>query len=316
MDYRLNPAIAQSDLKMFMQSPELYKYYKVDGGEGKPETDSTRFGTLMHTLILEPETFKERYYIKKADTPTSAQQKAFAAEMAFGEDVRYEEVYKKHYKTEGKSDATVEKAASKLATDLRPYIRDLYEGKGKIFIKEADREKALTMGKALAAHPLASKIMFKKYKKEEGIEVFVELEIFSTVVIDGVEYEVKCKVDRLVVDTKKKAALVTDYKTTTSKNASEMRSSIFKFGYDIQVVYYNRLVKDFLKEKGYDITAVKHALVCQYTEPPYHVMPVEIGSNMLEAAGIKIDKAFAELHNCMTTGVWTEGMVKVDLHEG
>lgn len=52
-EYRDNPAISQSDIKLFMKSPSLYHYYKVLGNKSK-STKELMFGSLVDNLIFDP----------------------------------------------------------------------------------------------------------------------------------------------------------------------------------------------------------------------------------------------------------------------
>ena len=63
--YHRNPAISASKLSLYMECPELFREYVIQG-KPKPRTDAMRFGSLFHHKLLEPATFYENY----ADAPT------------------------------------------------------------------------------------------------------------------------------------------------------------------------------------------------------------------------------------------------------
>jgi hypothetical protein len=53
-EYRKYPAVSQSELKEILRSPAHYKYKKENP---TVSTDAMSFGTMFHTLLLEPENF-------------------------------------------------------------------------------------------------------------------------------------------------------------------------------------------------------------------------------------------------------------------
>lgn len=59
-DYRVHPAIARSDLDKIMVSPA---HFKRSLGQPSAQTESMRFGTLVHGALLEPETFWNRFWV-------------------------------------------------------------------------------------------------------------------------------------------------------------------------------------------------------------------------------------------------------------
>lgn len=57
-EYLNSPALSSSALKLIADCPRRYKYH-----QWKEPTDAQRMGTLLHALILEPETMQERFFI-------------------------------------------------------------------------------------------------------------------------------------------------------------------------------------------------------------------------------------------------------------
>lgn len=63
-DYHAHPALSCSKLKDFMVCPANYYGLHLDPDmPAREETVGQRAGTLLHTLVLEPETFDQRYAI-------------------------------------------------------------------------------------------------------------------------------------------------------------------------------------------------------------------------------------------------------------
>lgn len=60
MDYFAHPAISNSKLSWYKQSPAHFKYFQEHGQEDKP---AYLIGGATHTVLLEPDTFKKNYYV-------------------------------------------------------------------------------------------------------------------------------------------------------------------------------------------------------------------------------------------------------------
>jgi hypothetical protein len=63
MNYYNSPAISQSDIKSYIECPELF-YEKKFNGYKESATDELKFGSLVDAMIFESgEFFKECYYV-------------------------------------------------------------------------------------------------------------------------------------------------------------------------------------------------------------------------------------------------------------
>lgn len=60
--YHASLALSKSQLSKFSQAPRLYQWHFLEGNPVK-ETEDMLIGTVAHLLALEPENFKNRYYI-------------------------------------------------------------------------------------------------------------------------------------------------------------------------------------------------------------------------------------------------------------
>lgn len=75
-DYHALPSISKSGLDLIRRAPAIYKHRR-DNPE--PETPAMRWGTLVHTAILEPETLAERVVVAPKFDRRTTQGKADAA---------------------------------------------------------------------------------------------------------------------------------------------------------------------------------------------------------------------------------------------
>lgn len=81
-DYHANPAISKSQLADLLEEPPL-NFWRRHIDPSRPpreETAGQRAGTLLHTLVLEPETFAERYAVGPMVSRNTKEWRAFEAE--------------------------------------------------------------------------------------------------------------------------------------------------------------------------------------------------------------------------------------------
>lgn len=94
-EYHSHSAISKSDLDLIARSPAHFKYTK----EHKPDpTDSMLFGSVVHKLVLEPETFTAEYAVAPAvDRRTKAGKEAWTefSDSINGETVISSDIYSK-----------------------------------------------------------------------------------------------------------------------------------------------------------------------------------------------------------------------------
>ena len=81
-EYHAHPALSKSQLADFMVCPA--NYFGLHLAHDRPvreETSGQRAGTLLHTLVLEPDTFAERYAIGPDVSRAAKEWKTFAAAL-------------------------------------------------------------------------------------------------------------------------------------------------------------------------------------------------------------------------------------------
>lgn len=83
--YHAHPAISKSQLADFMVVPANYYGLHLDPNRPpREEKPGQRAGTLLHTLVLEPDTFDERYRIGPNVTRSTKEWKSFEATLRDG----------------------------------------------------------------------------------------------------------------------------------------------------------------------------------------------------------------------------------------
>jgi exodeoxyribonuclease VIII len=71
-EYHSLPSISKSGLDLIHRAPALYRYRRANP---TPQTPAMRWGTLVHTAILEPETMADRCVVLPDDAPNKPTKK-------------------------------------------------------------------------------------------------------------------------------------------------------------------------------------------------------------------------------------------------
>lgn len=267
-DYYSVNRISQSQIKVFLKSKEGYYHQFVDGQPGGYSSGGLFLGTLMHALVLEPETFESLYTVyDELDRPAPTQ--TFAAKV------------NKDWK---------------LALELKA------ESDGKALVSNELISSCQIMLDRLHDHKLASNFLWEL--NDEHI-AHNELNIYW---IDAAtELELKSRVDRLIINHKSKKATIIDYKTTSCSNLYDFGWSVKKYGYDTQAAFYEDAVNYWLREQGFMDYEVNTLFVAQRTASPFTILGViALGAQKLEAARSQYKQALIELKECMDTGIWKQ----------
>src|SRR5690606_25985267 len=65
-DYHRSPGISNSGIRLILDCPKIYYYRYLSGEYERKESADKKIGTAVHTLVLEPDTFFDRYLIVDA----------------------------------------------------------------------------------------------------------------------------------------------------------------------------------------------------------------------------------------------------------
>src|SRR4030042_1600966 len=117
----------------------------------------------------------------------------------------------------------------------------------------------------------------------------------SIIVQDG-DIWLRGRLDWLTNDNK----IILDYKTVgkSANPESFLRSSVFKYGYDIQVAMYQRLVQAVTGE------IPTFVWLAQETEAPYACSLMGGSPSLIESGNSKLDNVIKKWRECMKTGIW------------
>jgi hypothetical protein len=187
--------------------------------------------------------------------------------------------------TKDKQRVDAEDYATKSAQEHRDEI--YAEGKCPILAKEKAAVDAMVL--EIRRHPLASKLL----NPDRGRP---EVSVFWQDKQRGIDR--RARFDWLP-DTDGGQLIVPDYKTTNSAEPHAFAKSIFKFGYDIQDVFYTDAVR--AAEIAEDLTFL---FIAQETTAPYLITVHELDDISLLLGRARVDTACAVFRECSETGIW------------
>lgn len=208
-------------------------------------------GSAVHCLILEPEKFKDSFYIVEGATPGSPNMSAFVEDMITAreewlrtkneltlDDYKVQS-YKKRYSTKSlKPDEIVDKALDLYKT-LENYINQQIACKGTdiIPITKKDYEQAVDMAESFKRSDIG-----KQLQNTEGL-IFIESELFwePTMSANFSPLQMKSKIDLIWIPKYKGKyihPIIIDLKTTEKIGLKDMDRLIDDYGYGIQATAY------------------------------------------------------------------------------
>ena len=238
------------------------------------KTSALERGTMIHSYILTPEEFQRDYVVWNKSRPSSAQQEKFCQALASSLEIEPNRAilsaYKEAYSTAGKSEDKMLSEGLKIASTLKDYIDFLKANDGRIMISPWDVKMLEKIKQNIQSHKLANqiinsyKIVFDwndevnmpstKHLQENHHEFHINWEWEMLVETSGSPdpptlYTVKCKslLDGLILDFKRKIAIIYDLKTT--QKLWHFEDSIDQYDYCRQLMYYCMAVQWYLKNE-------------------------------------------------------------------
>ena len=202
------------------------------------KNDSTvamNFGTAFHTFILEPDKFLKQYYILD---DTEIIKKGIEEGL---KNVRGSKMYKEWKAGEEK------KAGERFIFSIDDY---------RTLQAMADRLKL--------NNPNADKLIRNSVHEQS---------IYQTIEVDGHEYDVKCRVDGLIVDNS--IGVIFDLKKTVNAHPDGFGRECGKFGYHISAAFYKRIAeKEFGKK--FEVFFIAQEETAPYNSGLYRANPAMI----------------------------------------
>ena len=233
--------ISNSNIGWYLKEGPAYLHRHLTGQVPDLETASLRKGTMIHEFILQPEEFDKDYVVYEGIKPSSTNQVSFCKELANSVEIepqkRLLDAYKKSYSIIGKSEEKMLSEATKIASELTPYIDAT--NSGKILIGKWDYKLCNDILYAAKEHIAAFSILDRDKDEEIHSEFHINWEC------EGVQC--KSLLDRIKIDKKKKHCTIIDLKTTS--HLWQFEDSMKTFDYCRQLCYYYMAVLWYIENE-------------------------------------------------------------------
>jgi hypothetical protein len=303
--------LSNSMLSILKRSPKLFFRYYIAQSLAIPEsTQSMELGSMVHTMVLEPDEFESRY-AKPIQGLDRVRVAGKAAWDCFEQKANINDLYivkpEINRKTnEGKKqwEAFLVEANGRnqiAEEDYRTaeaFLGALNANFGKVFVKHDEIVLAADCCEALHQHTEFSEFMEATWSDritEQRIDFAIE----------GIE--MRCKPDYLALT----ASVIIDVKTTTDANPEEFAKSMIKYGYHRQAWLYREAVFQ------------KYGIHCRFlfavvsTEEPHEVCICEPSEAVMEAGRREVFLLLNEFKFRAESGdwisEWSKGIVPLDL---
>lgn len=227
-EYHDDPALSHSGIKQLNDEIEEFTYHKKCFNPDAPEfvdTDATRFGSMMHMRLLQPELFDKHYAREPSAEEYTA--KGYTVVNTVGEWKQKLDERGIDYPASAQA-ARLQSLSPEDIIYLKPVIADAKakaEQEGKESVNQNDWETMIMAEERIRNHP-----KFSQY----FVNGIPEVSIFWDDPETGIP--LKCRIDWLKVDT------MIDYKSfnkAMSKSLVDAMHSAIKFRhYDLQAVMY------------------------------------------------------------------------------
>ena len=155
------------------------------------------------------------------------------------------------------------------------------ENDGKKAIKATDYNTIINIKQAISENKTASELLNTPGRSEVAI------------IIDENDIKLKGKIDRLTENN-----IIIDIKTTTDASPTSFLKSIYKYKYNLQALFYQRLIKS---ETGKN---TKFYFIAVETVQPYGVGVYECSLGLLAEAEIDFNKGIDIYKKCIKTNTW------------
>lgn len=243
LDYFNTKALSNSLMSIYEDDfYQFVSYWVYNQPLKQIKSESLILGSIVDIELNPNENVQDKFKIYQGVAPTGLNLKFIQILLEIGNEnfeLAYEMLKSQH-------DRNLRDTLEKFKSKFESY-KDYYEtlkNKEKPIISIAEYNKAMELAKSARSHPHTK--IFVNAQSERSIEVIYQLEIFITV--DGVP--LKGAVDKIIIDHYKKRIIAIDYKT--SSNALEFEQSAQKYNYWRQGAFYLFLIKNWMKEKGFE----------------------------------------------------------------
>ena len=242
-------SLSPSSFKLLVTDPMEFFHKYVCGNFDEKETINQRRGTLLHTLLLEPEKFDSNYVIAKNDLKIPSdrelkiiQQVVLLAKTADLNDYNaailqfmFEDNFHQNLKTD-------EQRLGKIITsDSNQYFAYLVESAGKEIITQSEYDRASLKAELMKLHPHYNNMIINSQMEDVKSEIELQC-VFQ-------DFIFKAIIDNLKISVPEKTIYITDVKSIGSTIEQLMKWDYEKYKYFIQAAICFLVVKHFIQSE-------------------------------------------------------------------
>lgn len=314
MDYYSVPHISNSSLNYIDEEmggcPEMMKKY-LDGLLKQKTTKYLTLGQAVHTALLEPDLLKIVDFEAPTDKIREAVMEVFHSlentdiSIDSSLDKYKEEILSAVNKINFQSRWKDETRVNKVIEEGSEYFFHMINAGDGYILDSKQNENLSKIKYNIVSNPTAENIL----KDIEGYESLTEQEIFwKERPFENEDFTLDCKakLDRLLIDHKRKRFHILDVKTT-SKSLHEFRTKVFnERKYYRQIAFYERAANEFLK-KNYKETQYKpgtHYILTVQTDNFFNVRVFDIALEKIQEGHDEIVKLLLTLAHHYRSGNW------------
>ncbi len=308
-DYDNHQGISQSMVNCYInEGLGAVKEKFIDKTSKEEKKSYFSFGSLVDCLLTEPEKFEDKYFISNLEETSRTGLVLTAEEYIIanykpGGMFTLEMVIEDAYKVAGIKGFSLDSLKTKLDYNFIEQSVKLRDC-GKEIISSSSYEKALKMVSSLRRSPGTKFYSKPKEEYPEHFLVLDQLAMYSIVPVgdegSNAPVKLKGKIDRLIVDTDKKIIYCIDFKTT-SKALKKFSESYFRYGYDIQALFYKTLLLDAISKKvdlkEYEFVNIIVAVNSLTSECMSYYLDISKDDDLMNTLGVNLSDLYYAIEN-------------------
>ena len=271
-EYRADPAISYSTLSTYArEGVSGLKSIIVD--KRVLDTPSIRYGSLVDTLLTEPDRFEDLFAIVSFNMPSTTIKniidEVFLVIVDQNEAINLEDYCLDNKDSVldiinangyGGDNWKPETKIRKVVEEGLEYFNSLHTSRDKIIISEEDYRDALTSIAEIKNNRFTSFL----FEENESAELFYQLKFKIPCVVDPTK-EIRCMFDLIYVNHKDKVIIPIDLKTTYDEENRFGEKSFYNWYYDLQSTMYTYILKT---------TVLKDPFFSEYEVQPFRFLPI------------------------------------------
>ena len=260
--------LSPSSLKMLLDTPSRYYDYYVLGNKDKKSAKHFDEGTLIHALVLEPETVQDKFVNIGITVPNesikacidhllSLERNAGELEEYGDEIIAYLKEINLHQSLVDDKKAPWktgdEKRIEKIITPAASeYFAIMFDARDKVIVDSQMWDKCLEKANAILADGYTN-FLLKQETTETELRTELELSLSFKDSLYKSEYGIKGILDIIKIDRAAKKIYISDLKTS-SGTLKDFPEAVEKFGYWTQGAVYSMLAKSLARGSAFDYT--------------------------------------------------------------